>query len=62
MLTPKVIVLRGTGENCARSRSAYAQADLVEFEKEILEAIAQMETDWVEATISNEDQPPAPEA
>lgn len=51
MLSRKTPGLRGGGDSCARSRSV-RQAELVEFENELLEAIAKMETKELEEVVS----------
>lgn len=55
MLSPKELAFRGVGDSCSRSRSAM-QAELVEFEAELLEAMAKMETGELEAVVVNGDE------
>lgn len=57
MLKVGNVVLTGGGDNCSRSRNAplLGQTEISEFEKDLLEAIAQLETNSLEDVLTEDE-------
>ncbi|PNR98997.1 hypothetical protein X928_08360 [Petrotoga miotherma DSM 10691] len=56
MLAKKEVYLSGWGDMCCRSHdAAFFQSDFNEFETEILEALARIETEPSEIVLKNEE-------
>jgi len=54
MLRRKTLTLTDAGDNCSRSSHIMTQPELTEFEAELLEAVADLETDSIEAVVRDD--------